>query len=145
DGVTGSGNVTLSGDVIESGVTVLVFDMSTNTDLGRADLKGTAFTKPLHLSEGSHSLRVRSEDGSGNIADSFFDVVADSTGPVATIVLAADQSAVGDGTGLVFRVTFNEAVIGFAVNDLILDGAAGAKSAIVTGSDRSYTVTLLGM
>ncbi len=80
DGVTDTGTVTLTGSLSTTGLTVDVFDTTTNQDLGDATVSGTSFSMALNLAEGSHALRVRSIL-SGSYADAFFTVLVDLTKP----------------------------------------------------------------
>jgi subtilisin family serine protease len=90
DGVTNTSAISLVGLVGEPGVTVFLFDVTTNTDLGSVQPIGTgtaiAFAKELTLAAGTHHLRARGVDASGNVsADAYLDVVVDQTRPTSAV------------------------------------------------------------
>ncbi len=93
-GITDTGAVTFSGSLPATGMTVDVFDTTTNTDLGNATVSGTSFSLALHLAEGSHVLRARAMLN-GTVADAFFDVFVDLTKPSSHVVnsLGTSQSS----------------------------------------------------
>jgi hypothetical protein len=91
-GVTENGRLTntrqivFSGQLSEPGLTVRVFDRTTGTDLGYAQVEGTTFRKPITFnSTGQHRLQVRVIDQAGNVDTasrtdselSFFNVFVD--------------------------------------------------------------------
>ncbi len=92
-GLTDTGAVTFTGNLSAAGMTVDVFDTSTNTDLGNATVTGKSFSLALHLAEGSHVLRARAMLN-GTVADAFFDVFVDLTKPSSHVVnlLGTSQS-----------------------------------------------------
>lgn len=83
DGITKTGQVTLSGSLDEEELTVSVFNETTGTDLGAADVSSTGFSLALDLAGGAHRLRLTVTDPSGNATDSFFDVFVDLDLPAA--------------------------------------------------------------
>ncbi len=81
-GLTDTGAVTFTGTLSATGMSVDVFDTSTNTDLGNATVTGTSFSLALNLAQGSHILRARATlDGA--YADAFFTVLVDETSPTS--------------------------------------------------------------
>jgi hypothetical protein len=82
DGRTNTLDITLTGNLSETGLTVRLADVTSNTDLGYAAVTGTTFSGSFTLSgAGAHKLRARAVDAAGNTADSFFDVFVDTTAP----------------------------------------------------------------
>ena len=77
-GLTDTGAVTFTGNLSAAGMTVDVFDTTTNKDLGDATVTGTSFSLALNLAEGSHVLRARAMLN-GTYADAFFTVLVDLT------------------------------------------------------------------
>src|SRR5688572_12041101 len=81
-----------------------------------------------------------------NLASTSTDnTVTYDTPPTVTINQAAGQADPTSASPILFTVTFNEAVTGFATGDVTLSGTAGATTAIVSGSGATYTVTVSGM
>ncbi len=65
----------LSGQLSEPGLTVSVFDVTTNQDLGVPTLSGMSFLLPIRLEvSGQHALRVRASDAAGNAAQTTIQV-----------------------------------------------------------------------
>ena len=93
-GITDTGAVTFTGNLSAAGMTVDVFDTTTNKDLGDATVTGTAFSLALNLAEGSHVLRARAMLN-GAYADAFFTVLVDLTPPTSHVVnsLGTTQSS----------------------------------------------------
>jgi hypothetical protein len=93
-GITDTGAVKFTGNLSTTGMTVDVFDTSTNTDLGNATVTGTSFSLALNLAEGSHVLRARATLN-GTYADAFFAVLVDLTKPTSHVVnsLGTSQSS----------------------------------------------------
>ncbi len=83
-GLTDTGAVTFTGKLSAAGMTVDVFDTSTNTDLGNATVTGTSFSLALNLAQGSHILRARAMLN-GTYADAFFSVLVDTTPPTSSV------------------------------------------------------------
>jgi hypothetical protein len=79
-----TGAVTLTGTLLQPGLTVDVFDTSTNTDLGDATTTANSFSSGLNLAEGDHVLRLRAFDADGH-ADTSFDVLVDLTSPTSQV------------------------------------------------------------
>ena len=94
-GVTDTGAVTFSGKLATTGMTVDIFDTSTDTDLGDATVTGTSFSLALNLAEGSHVLRARAMLN-GTYADAFFDVLVDLTAPTSHVVNSLGTSQTSD-------------------------------------------------
>ena len=69
----------------------------------------------------------------------------DNTLPTVTINQAKTQGEPTNENQLLFEVLFSEAVTGFTTGDITLGGTAGATTATVTGSDRTYMVAISGM
>src|SRR5688572_7835780 len=81
-----------------------------------------------------------------NLASTSTDnTVTYDTPPTVTINQAAGQADPTSASPILFTVTFNEAVTGFATGDVTLSGTAGATTAVVSGSGATYTVTVSGM
>jgi hypothetical protein len=149
DGITNTGAVVLSGTLNLANLAVDVFDTSTGTDLGDAAVSGTGFiTAVLNLAEGAHHLRVRASDGQGNLADSFFDVLVDLTGPTSQVnALPATATSyslpitvTGSDPG-----TLPSGVVSYAVFVAIDNGSFSTTPwAIVPASDPTATYTAEG-
>jgi fimbrial isopeptide formation D2 family protein/uncharacterized repeat protein (TIGR01451 family) len=90
---------------------------------------------------------VSDPTGNGNIASGSIDntVTYDATAPTVTIEQAAGQADPASAGPILFEVTFSEPVTGFTGADVVLGGAAGATTAVVSGSGASYTVSVSGM
>jgi hypothetical protein len=85
--------------------------------------------------------------GNPNIAASQWSIVYDSIAPTVTVEQAASQNDPTNLAPITFTVTFSEDVTGFndPSSDLLISGSAGATTAIITGSARTYTVQVSGM
>lgn len=71
---------------------------------------------------------------------SYFDAA-----PTVSINQAAAQADPTTASPILFTVQFSEPVTGFATGDVTLSGTAGATTAIVSGSNALYTVSVSGM
>ena len=85
------------------------------------------------------------DDGNGffDISDADFSVTVDRPG--VRVVPSESQADPASGGVVNFTVIFNEAVTGFASDDVVLGGTAGATTATVTGSGTTYEVAVTGM
>src|SRR5262249_53978967 len=82
DGITNAGNVTITGTLAENNLSVRLYDVTTQTDLGDAVVTGMTFSATLNLSEGPHRLQARAIDQARNVSDrSYLDVVVDQSAP----------------------------------------------------------------
>jgi hypothetical protein len=69
----------------------------------------------------------------------------DTTSPTVTVEQAAGQADPTNLSPILFTVTFSEPVVGFDSGDVTLGGTAGAKTAVVSGTGPTYTVSVSGM
>lgn len=69
----------------------------------------------------------------------------DDVGPSVTINQGAAQADPTGTSPITFEVVFSEAVSGFAANDVVLGGGAGATTAVISGGPSAYTVAVSGM
>jgi hypothetical protein len=83
DGLTGTTAVTLTGTLAAAGLTVDVFDITTNTDFGQAAVVDTQFSLALDLGVvGHHTIRATATDAAGNRSvGSLLDVFVDNVAP----------------------------------------------------------------
>jgi uncharacterized repeat protein (TIGR01451 family) len=92
---------------------------------------------------GTNDTQVLSDDVAGlPVEPTDFDVAV--IAPTVTINQALCQPDPAPGEPVVFTVIFSEPVIGFAGDDLVLTGTAGASSSSVTGSGSTYSVAVIG-
>ncbi|MGA2499687.1 MAG: hypothetical protein ABSH20_18270, partial [Tepidisphaeraceae bacterium] len=88
-------------------------------------------------------------DAAGNpsLASSSTDniVTYDTVAPTVTINQAAGQADPTEDSPINFTVVFSKPVTGFGPAGLVLNGSAGATTAVVTGSGTTYNVALSGM
>ena len=91
DGLTDTGNITLSGVLPSVGLTVDVYDTTVGVDLGQATVTGSTFSEALSLAAGGHELRVEATDPQGGLSPAaYFTVVVDLAPPALT--LPGDQT-----------------------------------------------------
>jgi hypothetical protein len=110
DNITNTSQVTLSGTLGETDLTVRIFDLTTNTELGEVTSATTSFSKAIDMSvAGTHNLRVRATDKAGNVSDeTLLEVFVDTTVPTATLeTVAPDPRNAAIAT---LDVTFSEAI-----------------------------------
>jgi hypothetical protein len=69
----------------------------------------------------------------------------DTTSPSVTIDQAGSQSDPTNGSTIDFTAEFSESVSDFDESDVTLGGTAGATTAVVTGSGKTYNVAVSGM
>ncbi|MEW5939665.1 MAG: choice-of-anchor Q domain-containing protein, partial [Chloroflexota bacterium] len=65
--------------------------------------------------------------------------------PTVTVEQAAGQPDPTNVSPIHFTVTFSQEVTGFANNDVVLGGSAGATTAVVNGTGTTYDVVVSGM
>ena len=128
-GLTDTGVVTLTGTLGEPNVTVDVFDVTTNTDLGAATVNGTLFSMAIDLAAGAHQLEVTATDGAGNVSSpadlsAFIDETAPTISSVAAVIPNPTNAPVGS-----VDVTFSKAInlATFTTADLSLTDNGGAN------------------
>ena len=153
DGLTDTGNVTVTGTLPETGLNVRLTDMTTNTELGEATVIGTKFSKPIDLTvAGGHHIRIRLADAAANVTDDFLDVFVDLVPPTIDELSAVSSPR---STPLAAEdITFSEAIdpATFDYRDLALtnDGATVPLTSSVTvvpvaGTTATYRISGLGL
>lgn len=117
---------------------------------------GAIFTVTLTGVSGDGELTIslapgnNLQDDLGNLVTSALQsapVTIDNTGPSVLSIVPSTTGPTG-APNLEFTVTFNEDVIGFDhFDDLLLEttNTANATDAIISGGDKTYTVTLTGV
>ena len=89
DLLTNTRNLTISGNLPESDLTVFIFDKTNNTQLGQARVSGTAFSLEAAFSAaGRRSLEIQVTDVAGNTASSTFSLLIDEARPAITNLTA---------------------------------------------------------
>ncbi len=94
DGLTSTNSLTLSGTVGATNLAVQVFDATTGSPLGPANVTGTNFDIALAFTtEGLHHLQANAVDPAGNVSlATFLDVFLDMIPPTAIIQPVANPS-----------------------------------------------------
>jgi hypothetical protein len=88
DNITNTLTPTLSGQLGAAGLTVGLFDLTNNRDLGQATVTGTSFSKALSFATaGNHQVRIRVSNAAGNYTDGVYTVVIDVTPPAISQLL----------------------------------------------------------
>jgi hypothetical protein len=92
DGVTDTGSVNFQGTVNQTGLSVHLKDLTTNTDLGAHTVTGTSFSIPLTLAEGTHVIQAQASDSAGESSQtSSFTVLVDLTPPTSHVATLPAQ------------------------------------------------------
>jgi hypothetical protein len=146
-GLTDTGAVTLTGTLGATGLTVDVFDATTDTDLGAAAVNGLSFSLALDLPAGATELEVTAEDAAGNTSPAaIFNVFVDETSPTVSSFALVPANPTNTAVGTV-DVSFSEAIDAatFTTADLSLTDNGGANlitSAVTIGlmSGDSYAI-----
>ncbi len=128
-GLTDTGAVTLTGSLGATGLTVNVFDVTTNTDLGDATVTGQSFSIALNLSIGANQLLVTAEDAAGNTSPtSIFNAFIDETSPTISSFAPVSPNPTNTAVASV-DVTFSKPInlATFAAADLSLTDNGGAN------------------
>ena len=87
DSVTSQTSLILGGELAENGLQVAVYDETSGTDLGSAQVVGTDFTIPLDLATGGrHVMRLTVSDNAGNAARSTFRFTVDQSPPAVDTI-----------------------------------------------------------
>ena len=87
DGVTDTGELTLTGTLGQTGLSVSVYNLTLDVSLGSAVVNGTSFSKELSLAAGgTYELRVTAADEAGNTSSSFLHVLFDAIDLAITAV-----------------------------------------------------------
>jgi hypothetical protein len=127
DGLTNTGAVTLSGAVSAAAVSVDVFNLTTNTDLGNATISGGSFAILLNLVAGANELRVTDTDAAQNVSvPAFFNAFIDETPPTASAIVAVSpnpRNTVVSSVDVTFSKPINPAT--FTTADLSLTDNGG--------------------
>jgi hypothetical protein len=106
-----------------------------------------SFSPAATLADGVHRLYVQERDAAGNwSASDPFAVTVDVQALSVTVEQAAGQADPTNGSTVQFTVVFSEAVNGFESDDVTITGTApGTRTAMVSGSGTTYSVTVSGM
>ena len=91
---------------------------------------------------------VHDDAGNANeVSTSTDNSVVFATGikPTVTINVADDQVDPTNQSPIIFKVEFSSIVTDFTDSDISLSGTAGADTAVVTGSGKTYEVAVSGM
>ncbi|HEX5400652.1 MAG TPA: Ig-like domain-containing protein [Verrucomicrobiae bacterium] len=145
DGLTATNAVVLSGTIAATDLTVRVFDLTSDTDLGVATVDGTNFSKALNFAvDGRHQLQLIAVDVAGNVsAPSESDLFVDTTPPTATIQSVSPNPTPAPVTSL--QVTFSKAIntntVSAANFTLTRDGTNTFTPAISIVSSNAVLVT----
>ena len=142
DSATGNGNVTAAEYAIDGGTPVA---MALNRVAPTVSLTGTiAAATVFGLTEGAHTVSVRSQDAAGNWgAAASVTLTVDRTGPATTNVTInpplANNGKLGQGTGnpsVRVTATFVDATTTVAAGEGFIDNASGAD-----GTGFTFTAT----
>ncbi|MFO0291599.1 MAG: CARDB domain-containing protein, partial [bacterium] len=88
-----SQNITITGDLAEANLKVYIKDLTTNQNLGQANVTGTSFSSNISLpSPGARDIEIRVEDTAGNTTNTTLSLFADITQPVLTQFLNVPPS-----------------------------------------------------
>jgi len=126
-GLTDTGAVTLTGSLGATGLTVDVFDATTDTNLGAATVSGTSFSMALNLGAGTNQLLVTAEDAAGNISPaSTFNAFIDLTAPEVSSIGGASPNPRNTPVSTI-DVDFNKQIdlATFTPSDLTLSDNGG--------------------
>jgi hypothetical protein len=110
DALTASNQVAVVGRVLETNLTVRVYDDTLGADLGAAAMNGTNFSLPINFDvAGSHMLRIYSVDEAQNVSSNvIFNVFLDQAPPGGE--LAAVNPSLRTNPVPAIDVTFSEPV-----------------------------------
>ncbi|MFN3168758.1 MAG: CARDB domain-containing protein [Phycisphaeraceae bacterium] len=87
----GHGNALITGELSEAGLTVVVTDLTNDTELARETVPGNSFAIPILLeSAGRHELEIRTIDPAGNTTDT----------PVGQLIVEPTPAAIDSTFGL---------------------------------------------
>ena len=138
----GTNTVTWNGSIPAHGTVTIttVATVGANT-VGTVSNQGT-ISYDSDANGTNDSSAVTDDPGTVTANDPTSFTAVDVTPPSVTITPTVTATS---GTHIRFTVTFSESVTGFTSDDVVLDGTAGADTAVVTGSGAHYTVTVSGM
>ncbi|MEQ9410014.1 MAG: CARDB domain-containing protein [Fuerstiella sp.] len=148
DGLTNTTQVTISGNLGETGLAVRLYDETRSQELGYATVTGTGFSHSIDLTtSGLHRIQVRAVDDAGNVADSFFDVFVDLTAPTLSLESVTPDPRTTSVTVINFQASeaLNNSLL--TVDDLVLSRDGGPNLinptdvAVSNISGNSYHVT----
>jgi len=158
DGLTKSKTVTLSGTLAETGLSVRLVDLVTNTDLGYADVTGTQFAKQITVTaDGQNRIQIRVVDAAGNVnmasrllqPGGYFDVFYDGIAPLVTgvgPVSPATRTTAVPSVDVTFSELIDPATFTWQDVSLTLDGGSnlatsGITIAAVAGLPNTYRIS----
>ncbi|HUP92164.1 MAG TPA: Calx-beta domain-containing protein [Solimonas sp.] len=133
-----------SGDKVISGAAVVTGPNNLNFTVPADATAGTRFAR-VRLTSAGIALPTGAADD-GEVEDEQVTMlILDTTGPTVTIDQAAGQPDPSNDADIDFTVVFDESTTQFSSGDVTLGGAAGATTAVVTGSGTTYNVAVSGM
>jgi hypothetical protein len=151
DAATGSSAIVAAYYSIDGGTSVAMAAADGSFSSATENVTATIPAATVHdLTEGNHTVCVKGKDLAGNVS-SFSDTDActtlsiDKTPPEVTINQKTGQADPTNASLINFTVVFSENVSDFATGDVTLSGTAGATTATVTGSGKTYYVAVSGM
>ncbi|HXG47645.1 MAG TPA: hypothetical protein VNO52_08475, partial [Methylomirabilota bacterium] len=148
DALTASNRVTLIGRVLESNLTVRVYDDTLGEHLGAAMMNGTNFSLPINFSvAGSHALRLYSVDEAQNVSSNVtFNVFLDQAPPNGSLaaVSPAIRTNPVPSLDLEFSEPVNSNTVTRAAFTLRRDGGADLLTPAATVTRLSATQFRLG-
>ncbi len=142
DNITNTLTPTLSGQLGAAGLTVGLFDVTANRDLGQATVTGTSFSKALSFTTaGNHQVRIRVSNAAGNYTDSLYTVVIDVTPPAITGLVNVPSGTTAQSVAsidVVFSKPIQASTFDLSHLSLTLNGGPN----LITGTS-GVTVTLV--
>lgn len=147
DGMVNSRNAVVSGDLSEPGLTVVVEDATTETELARVVASEPSFSLPIDFpSFGQHQLRITLVDSAGNTTEATIDdlFVKDTPPVVESIVGVPGEFSRGgiDGVTVTFVDPIDPATLTKAALTLTRNGGTnlvnGTVSIAPLGDGRTY-------
>lgn len=135
DGRTSNGQIVFSGTLAENNLSVRLFDVTANEDLGVVVATDRVFSKQFTFAQGAHRLRAVSIDTAANFSEpAFFEVYVDLTAPGVSIeeITPDPRDAAVSSIELTFAEAINPATLTTADLKLARDGGANLLTTGVT-------------
>ncbi|MDP6445784.1 MAG: PKD domain-containing protein, partial [Pirellulaceae bacterium] len=147
DDLTNITSPLLTGSTVHPNISIELFDGAASLGTTIANAVGVWSINVGPLSNGTHAVTAEAIDADGDhsAASGILNLTIDTVAPTVTVEQAVGQADPTAASPINFTASYSETVTGFADEDVVLLGSAGAATAVVSGAGALYDIAVSGM